>query len=93
MCSTGRVCCVVSFLVRDILISVDLFCMNSISNEFVHLDVKPANILVKKQHFKLGDFGLALHTIDGKFQGNVEEGDSRWVVIAGRLIALYCTLL
>lgn len=46
-------------------------------NEFVHLDIKPANILCKNGHFKLGDFGLALHTDKGKAGGNVEEGDSR----------------
>ena len=39
--------------------------------------MKPANILVKHGHYKLGDFGLAMHTEHGKAGGNVEEGDSR----------------
>ena len=47
-------------------------------NEYVHLDVKPANILKKDNHYKLGDFGLALHTNHGQAAiGSVEEGDCR----------------
>ncbi len=49
------------------------------SNDFVHLDIKPANILVKRDRYKLADFGLALHTTNRKFNGNVDEGDSRYM--------------
>jgi len=62
-------------LLRDILNALDMLH----SNEFVHLDVKPGNILVKRNRYKLGDFGLALHLTNGKFNGNVEEGDSRYM--------------
>ena len=49
-------------------------------NNFVHLDIKPANILKKNGRYKLGDFGLALHIVDGKAApGSVEEGDSRYM--------------
>jgi hypothetical protein len=60
-------------LLRDLLNALEVLH----SNEFVHLDIKPANILVKKNRYKLADFGLALHTTNRRFNGNVEEGDSR----------------
>lgn len=66
-------------ILRDILLALRVLHRN----EFVHLDVKTANILVKSGHFKLGDFGLALHTNKGKVEagneGAVEEGDSRYL--------------
>ena len=52
------------------------------SHNFVHLDVKPANILRKQGHYKLGDFGLARrffesgHVTSGP---GVEEGDARYL--------------
>jgi hypothetical protein len=60
-------------LLRDLLNALDVLH----TNDFVHLDIKPANILVKKNRYKLADFGLALHTTNRRFNGNVEEGDSR----------------
>ena len=47
----------------------------------VHLDIKPGNILHKQGNYKISDFGLALHTINGKAKvaGSVEEGDSRFL--------------
>lgn len=49
-------------------------------NEFVHLDVKPANIMKKSDRFKLGDFGLALHTDHGQAaSGMLEEGDCKYM--------------
>ena len=47
----------------------------------VHLDIKPGNILKKKDNYKISDFGLALHTNKGKAcrAGSVEEGDSRYL--------------
>jgi len=50
------------------------------SHGFVHLDVKPANILRKQGHFKLGDFGLARRFLQqGHVMSGVEEGDSRYL--------------
>lgn len=49
------------------------------SHNFVHLDVKPANILRKKDHFKLADFGLALHRTRGQLQRNIEPIDTRYM--------------
>lgn len=47
---------------------------------FVHLDVKPANVLRKQGHFKLGDFGLARSFfLQGRVASGVEEGDSRYL--------------
>ncbi len=45
----------------------------------VHLDIKPGNILKKKNMYKISDFGLSVHTNKGKASGNVEEGDSRYL--------------
>lgn len=61
-------------LLRDILNALEVLHRN----DFVHLDIKPANILLKRNRYKLADFGLALHTTNRKFNGNVEEGDSRY---------------
>lgn len=62
-------------LLRDVLLALELLH----SNDFVHLDIKPANILKKNSRYKLGDFGLALRTDHGKAGGAVEEGDSRYM--------------
>ncbi len=43
----------------------------------VHLDIKPENIFVKDQLFKLGDFGLV---IDETTVGEVEEGNCRYLL-------------
>jgi len=64
-------------LLRDILQALHFLH----SNDFVHLDIKPANILVKSNHYKLSDFGLALHTDHGKAISNVQEGDCRYMAV------------
>ena len=45
------------------------------TNNLVHLDVKPDNIFIKDDKFKLGDFGLA-NSIDA---GDTDEGDNRYM--------------
>jgi len=51
----------------------------------VHLDIKPENIFIRKDQFKLGDFGLVskiTRAHDGKVvmqEDDVEEGDSRYM--------------
>lgn len=70
-------------IMRDILQALKVLHRN----DFVHLDIKPANILRKNHRYKLGDFGLALHIKrgNGSQQGgsadpnSVEEGDSRYM--------------
>ena len=62
-------------ILRDILLALKVLHRNS----FVHLDIKPANIMRKNGKYKLGDFGLAVHTIKGKALDSVEEGDSRYM--------------
>ena len=42
----------------------------------VHLDLKPANLLLKNRVYKIGDLGMVTHA-DGS--GSVEEGDSRYM--------------
>jgi wee1-like protein kinase len=44
-------------------------------NGMVHLDIKPENIFVKNDQFKLGDFGL----VSKVSSHDVEEGDSRYM--------------
>ena len=41
----------------------------------VHLDIKPENIFIKNDQFKLGDFGL----VSKISEHDVEEGDSRYM--------------
>ena len=62
-------------ILRDILLALKVLHRNS----FVHLDIKPANIMRKNGKYKLGDFGLAVHTVKGKALDSVEEGDSRYM--------------
>lgn len=50
------------------------------SHDYVHLDIKPGNILVKGNHYKLGDFGLAMKVSKGAGGSDgLEEGDSKYV--------------
>ena len=45
-------------------------------NNMVHLDIKPENIFVKNDQFKLGDFGLVTKASAAQ---DAEEGDSRYM--------------
>lgn len=45
-------------------------------HEMVHLDIKPENIFIKNDQFKLGDFGLVSKSSSND---DVEEGDSRYM--------------
>jgi len=45
------------------------------NNQMVHLDIKPENIFLKNDQFKLGDFGL----VSKISSHDVEEGDSRYM--------------
>jgi wee1-like protein kinase len=48
----------------------------------VHLDIKPENIFVKNDQYKLGDFGLVHKSVTSDGAGSnddVEEGDSRYM--------------
>mmetsp|Transcript_51326 Transcript_51326/g.77961 ORF Transcript_51326/g.77961 Transcript_51326/m.77961 type:complete len:718 (+) Transcript_51326:343-2496(+) len=45
-------------------------------NGMVHLDIKPENIFIKNDQFKLGDFGLVSKVSNHQ---DVEEGDSRYM--------------
>ena len=62
-------------ILRDILLALKVLHRN----QFVHLDIKPGNIMRKYGKYKLGDFGLAVHTVQGKAVDSVEEGDSRYM--------------
>lgn len=59
-------------LLREILLALDLIHRHNM----VHLDIKPENIFLKNDQYKLGDFGLVT-----KLSGSqdVEEGDSRYM--------------
>jgi len=59
-------------LLREMLLALKLIHQHG----KVHLDIKPENIFVKDQLFKLGDFGLV---IDDTTVGEVEEGDCRYM--------------
>jgi len=59
-------------VLREMLLALDLIHRNGM----VHLDIKPENIFVKSDKFKLGDFGLVAKS---SVSGDVEEGDSRYM--------------
>lgn len=61
-------------LLRDILHALDILH----SNSFFHLNIKPGNILRKRDHFKLADFGLAAHFTRNRFQNRSEGRDSHY---------------
>jgi len=64
-------------LIYDMLTALDIIHRNN----YVHLDIKPGNILKKGNHFKLSDFGLSTHITNGQATSkeSVEEGDSRYM--------------
>jgi wee1-like protein kinase len=59
-------------LIREILLALEFIHRNGM----VHLDIKPENIFVKSDQYKLGDFGLVSPT---QSKNDVEEGDSRYM--------------
>ena len=75
-------------VLREVLLALEVIHKNGM----VHLDIKPENIFVKGDHYKLGDFGL-VHKVARSSDGTVslsqdnnsddddeiEEGDSRYM--------------
>lgn len=59
-------------LLREMLLALDFIHRN----QMVHLDIKPENIFLKNDQFKLGDFGLVS---ESSASHEVEEGDSRYM--------------
>eukprot|EP00977_Amphora_coffeiformis_P009416 scaffold2179_cov165-Amphora_coffeaeformis.AAC.20 len=59
-------------LLREMCLALDFLHRH----EMVHLDIKPENIFIKNDQFKLGDFGLASKSSSHE---DVEEGDSRYM--------------
>lgn len=65
-------------VLREVLLALELVHQRGM----VHLDIKPENIFVKNNLYKLGDFGLAhVSTKIGEDATipDVEEGDSRYM--------------
>jgi wee1-like protein kinase len=59
-------------LLREIGLALDFIHRHNM----VHLDIKPENIFLKNDQFKLGDFGLVAKI---SYDKDVEEGDSRYM--------------
>jgi wee1-like protein kinase len=59
-------------LLREILLALDFIHRHNM----VHLDIKPENIFIKNDQYKLGDFGLVTKASSNQ---EVEEGDSRYI--------------
>ena len=59
-------------LLREMLLALRLIHFHGL----VHLDIKPENIFVREDTFKLGDFGLVSKV---SVEDDVEEGDSRYM--------------
>ncbi|KAL9186293.1 hypothetical protein ACHAXT_005531 [Thalassiosira profunda] len=68
-----------SKVLREVLLALELVHQQGM----VHLDIKPENIFIKGDLYKLGDFGLAgAFTKDGGKDAaapDIEEGDSRYM--------------
>ncbi|KAL3758861.1 hypothetical protein ACHAWU_003133 [Discostella pseudostelligera] len=65
-------------ILREVLLALELVHQQGM----VHLDIKPENIFVKNNLYKLGDFGLAnAFTTNGGITSvaDIEEGDSRYM--------------
>jgi len=72
-------------VLREVLLALELLHQQGM----VHLDIKPENIFVKNDMFKLGDFGLANVFTKNEGKGkaataatatqDIEEGDSRYM--------------
>ena len=68
-------------ILREVLLALELVHEQSC----VHLDIKPENIFVKDNVYKLGDFGTAtlrnekMNAVTGGKLMDVEEGDSRYM--------------
>ena len=66
-------------LLREVLLALELVHQQGM----VHLDIKPENIFVKNDLYKLGDFGMAnAFTKNGEKSSatpDIEEGDSRYM--------------
>jgi wee1-like protein kinase len=58
-------------LLREVLLALAFIHRHGM----VHLDIKPENIFVKNDQYKLGDFGLVAKVFDK----DVEEGDARYM--------------
>jgi len=58
-------------LLREMLLALEFLHRHGM----VHLDIKPENIFIKNDQFKLGDFGL----VSKISNHDVEEGDSRYM--------------
>jgi serine/threonine protein kinase len=59
-------------LLREMLLALEFIH----KHDMIHLDIKPANILLKNDQYKLGDFGLVTQA---SLHQDVEEGDSRYM--------------
>eukprot|EP00804_Cyclotella_cryptica_P020732 CCRYP_003505-RA/>CCRYP_003505-RA protein AED:0.26 eAED:0.26 QI:135/0.8/0.66/1/1/1/6/451/832 len=59
-------------VLREMLLALDLVHKSGM----IHLDIKPENIFIKNDQYKLGDFGL-VSKIEN--HNDVEEGDSRYM--------------
>jgi serine/threonine protein kinase len=59
-------------LLREILLALDFLHRNFMC----HLDIKPENIFLKNDQYKLGDFGLVTRVSS---EQEIEEGDSRYM--------------
>jgi len=61
-------------LLREMLLALALVHKSGM----IHLDIKPENIFIKNDQYKLGDFGL-VSKIENRKDDYVEEGDSRYM--------------
>ena len=61
-------------LLREMLLALEFIHRHNM----VHLDIKPENIFIKNDQYKLGDFGLVTASQGGD-SGEVEEGDARYI--------------
>ena len=60
------------------MVQMSIALSNAHLQQYVHLDIKPENILVEDNKFFLADFGISKYLYDKQDLKRITEGDGRY---------------